>query len=68
VFAGPGWPRNTDISYERDTITVTFTSFIPPEIPGGPDYALPAPFVFVYFIPFTEKTIRFADIIKREEQ
>ncbi|MDR0308123.1 MAG: hypothetical protein LBI42_15005 [Chitinispirillales bacterium] len=65
AFAGADWPRNTDISYKKDTIVITFTKFLPPDIPGGPQYAPPAPVAVIYFIPFTENSIFFEDIVKR---
>jgi hypothetical protein len=67
-FALAGWPCIiTDISQDDNTITVTYKEKRPPpcveDDPAQcPQYSRPADVAFIYFIPYTEKTLAFVDI------
>jgi hypothetical protein len=67
-FALAGWPCIiTDISQDDNTMTVTYKEKRPPPCVEDdpalcPQYSRPADVAFIYFIPYTEKTVAFVDI------
>jgi hypothetical protein len=61
------YPRKVDLLEGKDTITVNYTILIPPTPLDNmcPLYAPPVSIVNVYFIPFTEKTIKWTETLER---
>jgi len=61
-----GWGRCIviDILYGEDTVAVNYRKWVPPPCVETPcvAYAPPPPVAAIYFIPFTEKEIVFADM------